>query len=301
MCGIFGWVKPKSTSGQGLNLDRITRAGMLETIPRGRDATGFYTPGYGIVKDAVIASDFPIPTAVKHERLFIGHCRAGSIGSNTNPLNAHPFECGDFIIVHNGTIRDIKPLPEYEYEGDTDSEILASYIHKHGVKVGIEKSSAMGALVIYDAGTNRLYFWSSDVRPMEICRYKGMIFFGSTRAVLRSALKIDKIMGLFDDANWYKCGGRELLCFDMRNGLNKFRDLGNTKEPPAVVQVQRSYTYGSHYTPAAELGGDGCGIPNWTPPTRRESRFRSGSINPPSNDENDMDLGDRFGGHRPGW
>lgn len=293
MCGIFGWIKPRNSSGHGLNLDKLTKAGMLETIPRGRDATGFYTPGHGIVKDAVIASEFTFPK-VGHERLFIGHCRAASIGAAINPLNAHPFDCGDFVVVHNGTIRGIKPLPEYEYEGDTDSEILTSYIHKYGVKSGIERSGAMGALVIMDTGTNRIYFWSNDARPMEICRYRGMIFFASTRYILRTALKIDKVMGLFDDANWYKCGDRELICFDMRNGVNKFRSIGITKESPPALTVHKTYSYGrgsytpASYTPPKSLGGDGCEIPNWTPPARKSgNRFRSGSINPPAHEDDD--------------
>ena len=80
MCGIFGWIKPTATTETNLNLVNIFREGLLQSQERGEDATGFYTPGTGVVKDAINADEFVelIPETIASERFVLGHVRMAS-------------------------------------------------------------------------------------------------------------------------------------------------------------------------------------------------------------------------------
>jgi len=152
MCGIVG-VFPLNV--QGLTVDERTRRIaaafihneiLLNTLPRGKDATGIAC-SFGkregheddqnehfILKQPVPVTDFVTNdgTGARYESQdkianlkavlkatanlnrplnhIIGHCRLGTKGSEYLYLNNHPIEVGNIVGIHNGGIRNADKL-----------------------------------------------------------------------------------------------------------------------------------------------------------------------------------------------
>jgi hypothetical protein len=142
MCGIFGHFP---TSGKGANIMKIKVLG-LDNIERGRDSCGYYYGGNihkGVEKfkefDKLIQDH--IITMGDQYPLFLGHTRSASpgIAGGYSAFNAHPFECGDLVLTHNGVIYNINQLAE-EFDVDikdlnVDSHKLAKIISETGLDV----------------------------------------------------------------------------------------------------------------------------------------------------------------------
>lgn len=256
MCGIFGWIKPKATMETELNLVKLFRDGLAETQERGHDATGFYAPNIGLVKEAIEADEFVVdnvPESLKDERFVIGHCRAASAKylkdeknlSNLN--NAQPFETKNFVSVHNGTINTPR-LKNYPYVSDIDSENIIAYSERTGVRNALASIDAGSAVVIYDKKNKKIFFWTNGERPLSICLYQGMIFFASTRKILQKVLKPKVEYSVFPDINYATLYEHELLEFDLQK--NKFTRKGEIKAKvsKAVSDETKSRINGSHFT-----------------------------------------------------
>jgi len=74
---------------------------------------------------------------------FILHARKGSVGS-VKMENTHPFQHGDYIFCHNGTVKQTLLIDEkFSAQGETDSEQLFLYLLS-GISNGIDER------IIYD-------------------------------------------------------------------------------------------------------------------------------------------------------
>lgn len=62
-------------------------------------------------------------------KIIIGHVRLASCGNQVHK-NTHPFQNGNWVFAHNGTVIDIKnkELNKYKPEGETDSEYAFCYL-----------------------------------------------------------------------------------------------------------------------------------------------------------------------------
>jgi len=235
MCGIFGWIKPTIKTETNLDLVKIFEKGLIETQIRGTDATGYYAPNLGIVKEAITATEFVkrgrVIAELANERFVLGHDRAAS--SNTTPesrtkdINAHPFESKDWIIIHNGTVRMPK-IANYKYTSeDVDSEVILSYIQRQGIKNAIKNMNGSATIVLYNKTIKKIYFWTDDNRPLAIGYCHNMIFFASTKSLLKKALDIKSDFGLFPQVSFGTIYEFELLEFDLAK--NKFIRKGEIK------------------------------------------------------------------------
>jgi len=141
---------------------------LLETISRGRDATGVAfsfgaapddensVPFWYLLKQPVDSEDFFENTSsfqyegqeedaniarVMHVACLlegrnfnhiIGHTRAKTVGSEYNPNNNHPIPVGNIVGVHNGGVKNYKRIYELHEEmttqGEVDSEALIQLI-----------------------------------------------------------------------------------------------------------------------------------------------------------------------------
>lgn len=226
MCGIFGWIKPTANTETDLDLVELFKKGLVYTQERGEDATGFYTPGTGIVKDAIDAEEFvmtEIPDSIAKERFIIGHCRMASAkygdDNVTNPKNAQPFESNNWILIHNGTINTPK-LKGYSYTSDVDSEVIISYAEKTSIKNALASIDGSATVVLYNKKDRKIYFWTNGERPLVIAMYKGIIFFASTKKILRKTLKFSHTLGIFPDASFATVYENEPLVYDLKK--NRF-------------------------------------------------------------------------------
>ncbi len=176
-CGLIGF------SGQTeFNLDKIKFLMFWNSVYRGRDATGIFTPRTGIIKMAESAEKFlnhKDLQKLKEDTCLIGHVRAKTVGNNIGK-NAHPFHKGNTILAHNGTLTDIfgeKGLAKQygmEYKDyDVDSEILAVGVNKAFNSKDEEFSipilsdyQGAAALIFYNEKTDHLYVYHDKERPL---------------------------------------------------------------------------------------------------------------------------------------
>jgi glucosamine 6-phosphate synthetase-like amidotransferase/phosphosugar isomerase protein len=220
MCGIIGWIKPTAKTETDLDLVEIFQSGLIETQSRGTDATGYYAPGLGVVKEAIRAEDFVkrgrVISELADERFVLGHCRAASSGTTESrklDVNAHPFESKNWIILHNGTV-GMNRITGYSYESDVDSEIILSYVERRGIRNAIKNLRGNATIVLYHKLTKKIYFWTDNKRPLTLAYYHDMIFFASTRQILKDTLKIKNDLGIFPQISFASIFEYELLEFD---------------------------------------------------------------------------------------
>lgn len=188
-CGIVGF------SGPGKFDKNIIKFLMYwNSIERGLDATGFFTKESGIVKDNVSADKFFADTKsdkLQPTNLLIGHVRAKTIGINTIK-NAHPFDIGNLIGVHNGTLKNHYEIcRNYNIsinKYDVDSQILY-----HALNEDFEKETPFkilnsyvgaAALLFYDKKSDCLYACHDEQRPLYYGYLKGNMYISSIKESL---------------------------------------------------------------------------------------------------------------------
>lgn len=128
MCGIVGYVGPKNA--QDILLDGLKR---LEY--RGYDSSGIVTLAEHATllraKGKVAELESKVNNNKSQDGIGIGHTRWATHGE-PNEINAHPHHVGDIYLAHNGIIENYKDLkhelPDYDFQSQTDSEVLAALI-----------------------------------------------------------------------------------------------------------------------------------------------------------------------------
>lgn len=157
MCGIVGLValgklgKNEEAKRQQFMRFASTEL-MLRTDERGKDATGaaiLFTDGnyagikrgeeatkwfakFGNTKDRY-GSLLKIWEEYEHPvKIYMGHCRKGTIGDKEDNENNHPIKIGNIIGIHNGVIRNDKEIQEHlgcKRDGKVDSEMIFRLMH----------------------------------------------------------------------------------------------------------------------------------------------------------------------------
>lgn len=178
MCGLTGYSGPEP-----MDVAKMKILMYINSIERGGDATGIYSPINGLKKDTVGGWQFVTDGVVNIEpdNTFIGHVRAKTVGHNI-VSNAHPFMRDNCVLAHNGTLtnhyailRD-RGLPYNEY--DVDSDIICGAIAKDGNFNVLSQLDGAAALLIHDRRNPKLLYvfrkggkYDSQKRPL----YKGYI------------------------------------------------------------------------------------------------------------------------------
>jgi len=179
MCGLVGFSR---FEGGQVYIDKITSLLYINSLTRGKDATGMYTTPSGVIKMAKDATDF-IELGYKHRDLFIkylndtnifiGHVRQKTTGEKTDN-NAHPFKFGNFVGAHNGVVRNysglIKEGDKFKY--DVDSMVIFSRLSQDNNYTVLEEMDADAALIFHNTeDPNSIYVYRNDARPL----FKGKI------------------------------------------------------------------------------------------------------------------------------
>ena len=240
MCGLFGWIRPGAKTTTSLDLAEIFREGMVQSQIRGEDATGFYTPKLGIVKETISPDEFVndlVPDSIADERFILGHCRKASakfrkdVLNIQNPKNAQPFESSNWILTHNGTI-DTPKIKGYNYTSNTDSEVIIAYAEKTSITNALSSIDGSATVVLYDKKNHRITFWTNGQRPLAMTFYKGIIFYASTKSILRDTLEPKMNYQIFPEISYaviYEC---EPLTYDLKR--NRFSRQKLIKPKPAA-------------------------------------------------------------------
>jgi predicted glutamine amidotransferase len=201
MCGIIGCY---TTGGYGMSADEMKTFYnlLIADSARGEDGTGFFwkdidtdkrwfwrnadRAGVGISKSQVL-------DMIYDARLVVGHNRAATMG-NIDDDHTHPFNHGQVLGVHNGTVRGWeKLLPDVKdalmdsdaiirslAEADPDPEAVDEVLQKI--------STGAYALVWHDDRVDELRMVRNDDRPMHIVCTDRAVWFGSEVRMLEWAL-----------------------------------------------------------------------------------------------------------------
>lgn len=150
------------------------------------------------------------------ERMGIGHTRWATHGRPSD-RNAHPHRSGEIAIVHNGIIENYLELREllgelgYEFQSETDSEVLAHLIHFYyrgdllqAVQRALERVEGSYALAVMAASCPYLVCARKD-SPLVIGRGRDATYIASdvpallpyTREVIR--MRDGEIARIFED------------------------------------------------------------------------------------------------------
>lgn len=179
MCGLAGFSGTKN-----FNHEKIKFLLFWNSVERGKDATGVFTPKSGIVKDNIEAKYFinrtSLTSKVSLDTTLIGHVRAKTVGANSAD-NAHPFEYGNIVMAHNGTLENHLALCRmYNLKFSdlgVDSKVLASCLaanleldEKFTV---LEQYEGAAALLFYNKITGSLYTYHDNKRPLFYGYYAG--------------------------------------------------------------------------------------------------------------------------------
>jgi hypothetical protein len=239
LCGIFGFIgvskDPKVT------YDLLNKL-FVKTEPRGTDASGFY--GCSVADGSIMYDKEPkksseyikqdiwqkdVPAFIQGGvDLFIGHCRATSVGGGPERINKnnHPHVSDDrrVAMVHNGKIPEFSALKgRYSIESDCDSEILLRMFESSRV-IAKERETqlkeefptmstflaerllgmkeifsrvnygAMAVAIAERGDDNSRYLWlfRDEERPLWVIDMRktlGQIFFCSTAEIWRSVIE----------------------------------------------------------------------------------------------------------------
>lgn len=122
---------------------------------------------------------------------YLGHTRSGTIGDKNKVTNAHPFNFGKVIGMHNGTIsHKFKHSDEYE----TDSEALYRNINDYGLEEALNEAqswTAAWALTFLDKEKYTLNLIRNDKRPLHlaVCDGKSAVVWASEEWMLKEVIK----------------------------------------------------------------------------------------------------------------
>lgn len=189
MCGIIGF----SSKDKNFDIDKIKTLLYISSIERGLDATGIYSPKNGLKKTLEEGWRFVInpDNKIVPDTILLAHVRAKTVGLN-EIKNAHPFERGNCVLIHNGTLKNHLPLLRKHNlaytEYSVDSDIIAGCINKtKNITSVIKEIDGAAAFVIHDKTiANRLYVFRNKERPL----YRGYIDGSMYICSIEEALKL---------------------------------------------------------------------------------------------------------------
>lgn len=192
MCGIVGIIAKHGNGFFNKHADIFTWMLQFDSI-RGEDSTGLFGVTKGNTVDVLKgdadgylfthSKDYQDMEKKIYQKyhIVVGHNRKATAGAIT-PENAHPFQEGRIVVVHNGVVRnfdkltkDIKNADEVE----VDSHALAHLLAKQDAKGALEQINGAFALVWYDTESRTLSLARNDERPLGLIEYEDIWIISS--------------------------------------------------------------------------------------------------------------------------
>ena len=168
MCGIVGYI------GQDTLNKNDIKILMLANMWRGTDASGFFTPETGIIKNNKQIDNFLAEHSdeIPDTNIFIGHVRKATFQySSKSADKAHPFMYENIVGVHNGTLTNHIYMKGNKY---SDLKLSTDYIDSELLIAGLSEGidvlkfyEGAVATIWYDTNTpDTIYFYHDKERPL---------------------------------------------------------------------------------------------------------------------------------------
>lgn len=216
MCGQLGY----SSSNSNFDLDKIKLLAVWNSLERGVDATGLYSPKNGLKttllrgSEYVMSNDFNIVP----DKILMAHFRAATIGNKNDIKNVHPFVRNNYVLQHNGTLTNHNDLlKKYDleyYKYSVDSDIICGAIAKsNNIPIVLSEINGPAAIIIHDKNVeNTLYVYRNADRPLYKGYYNGSMYISS----IENSLKLINCLNikLFD----------ENVLYTIKDGLIKHKE-----------------------------------------------------------------------------
>jgi predicted DNA-binding ribbon-helix-helix protein len=195
MCGIVGIMTKQKAGFYNSDLNLFKNMLVVDSL-RGEDSTGVY----GIFKNLQAKTikvaaephmlfrteewhDFE-RKAVNSMRILVGHNRYATKGA-VNNKNAHPFDVGNIVLVHNGTIHNQK---DFNKEVEVDSHAIAHALNEKPAEEVLSEIDGAFALVWYNRTEGKVFFARNTQRPLYYIDTPNNIYFGSEGTMLEFIL-----------------------------------------------------------------------------------------------------------------
>ena len=215
MCGVIGCVigTKKRTPSEYEIIRNDFSTMLVAAQSRGTDAAGLYVFNEGgecfsyrapmQASTLVTLSEYWAvldrigPTTIA----VVGHTRAATTGSPSVNSNNHPLKDGPLVGVHNGMIYNHRSLrAKYGTEAEVDSAVILSllnsrmvdgdYLNESHLVHSLKELEGSFAIAVADTRTNNIFLARNAGSPLVMASNsrKGLLWFGSTQAIIASGL-----------------------------------------------------------------------------------------------------------------
>lgn len=209
MCGIVG-VITKATNGFTQPQQDIFEEMLICDAVRGMDSTGIFSVNnVGNAQLHKIASH-PFNLVKSNEyrawkqdnwsmgKMVVGHNRKATVGAINNE-NAHPFNFGSVVMVHNGYIENYRSLVHHKEREklkiEVDSAALALLLSREDPLKIIPELHGAFTIVWYNAAEKNLYLVRNTERPLAMVEGSEGSYYSSEKGLLRWMLKRRSMKG----------------------------------------------------------------------------------------------------------
>ena len=207
MCGISGFMNYTNLGISPNNLNSFAQM-LYAGAVRGMHGTGCFAVAEKAVQRVKVGGpvhrlletpeflDFQKFVDKSWARILVGHNRHATKGKIITE-HAHPFQHGDIILVHNGTLNSFEHLPDAN-KFEVDSEAICNAISVDGPEKTIKSLKGAWALVWYNTKEKTLNIIRNKERPLGIAYHNKdpIIAFASETAMLQWCLNRNGISDL---------------------------------------------------------------------------------------------------------
>jgi predicted glutamine amidotransferase len=210
MCGLFGVLNFNHLGVYNQDYT-VFKELMIASALRGIDGTGVIYIGdentklceqgstYGWIKSPEDSLSFlsnklwsDTKEQIIKSRFLLGHVRAATRGKNTIE-NTHPFDVGEIILLHNGTISGIESYKDFKIH-EVDSEAIAHALNlTQDPADTLEWIDGAAALTWYNSRTESVHFWRNYQRPLFAVQTGTCIYYASESKMLYWILDRNRI------------------------------------------------------------------------------------------------------------
>lgn len=199
MCGIVGIIKKRQRAIDNNDISLFKDMLICDSV-RGDDSVGAFTVDDDFNAHFVKTAGTPFNLIRSNEftefsrkafqdgQLLIGHNRKATEGTVIAD-NAHPFQSGPIILVHNGHISNFRTLVPIKirdkYKIDVDSHGIAYLLSTNDPEKIIPKMHGVYTIVWYNALTKSLNIVRNEQRPLYMTESEDAFYLASEGGLLR--------------------------------------------------------------------------------------------------------------------